>query len=153
MMNKPQLPVNEMNDLNITLTNISIHSNYILNSTAEQTDLLTFVENYPINLPNFSRRSPRPRLRSRQKGRVSRNEQIRQHNRTTKRAARTRFVAARINSRKEGHVQLLEAIRRCRLSKPGRLEAASKIGVFAVNGGKPIDSKSKKDTVGGRSLV
>ena len=67
-------------------------------------------------------------------------DQIRQHNRTRERAAKTR--------RKEGHNQLLEALRRCRLSRPGKVHTAAKIGVFTVNGGKPILSKSKKDIVG-----
>ena len=75
-------------------------------------------------------------------------DQIRQRNRTHKRAAKTRFVAARTTSRKEGHNQLLEAMRRCRLTRPGKDNTAAKIGVFAVNGGKPILSKSKKDIVG-----
>ena len=35
-----------------------------------------------------------------------------------------------------------------RLSKPGKLNTAAKIGVFAVNGGRPILSKTKKDIVG-----
>ena len=35
-----------------------------------------------------------------------------------------------------------------RLSKPGKLNTAAKIGVFAVNGGRPILSKSEKDIVG-----
>ena len=81
-------------------------------------------------------------------GRVSRIDQIRQHDKTRERAARTRFVAARINSWKEGHAQLLEAMRRSRLSKPGKLHTAKKIGVFAVNGGKPILLKSRKYIVG-----
>ena len=70
------------------------------------------------------------------------------HNRTRERAAKTRFVAARSNSRKEGHGQLLEAMRRCRLSKPGKINTAAQIGIFAVNGCKPILSKSMKDIVG-----
>ena len=87
-------------------------------------------------------------MRSRQLGRISPLDQIRQHNRPRERAAKTRFVAARTISRKEGHNQLLEAMRRCRLSKPGKIHTAAKIGVFAVNGGKPILLKSKKDIVG-----
>ena len=140
-----------MNDSNNILSNVSNHSNTILNSTAEQTDLLTFVENFPINSPLVRKllsSKPSPPLQSRQIGRVSGIDQIRQHNSTRERGARTRLVAARINSRKEVHAQLLEAMRRCRLSKPGRLQAASKLGVFAVNGGKPVLSISKKDIVG-----
>ena len=75
------------NDPNSNLTH-SIDSQTILNSTAEQTDLLTFVENFSLNSPNFRRPSPRSPMRSRQLGRVSRN------NRTRERAAKTR---------KEGH--------------------------------------------------
>ena len=52
------------NDLNSTLTH-PIDSQTILNSTAEQTDLYTFVENLPLNSPNFKRPSPRPPMRSR----------------------------------------------------------------------------------------
>ena len=89
-----------------------------------------------------------PISRSRQLGQISRIYQIHQLNRTRERAAKTRFVAARTNSRKEGHDQLLEAMRRCHLSKPWKLNTTAKIGVFAVNGGKPILSKSKKDIVG-----
>ena len=119
MMSQPQAPDTETNDRNNTITNVSLHhSNTILNSMDEQTDLLTFVENFPINLPNFSRPSPRSPLRSRQIVRVFRIDQICQHNRTRERAARTRFVAARINSRKEGHAQLLKAMRG---SKPGKI--------------------------------
>ena len=123
-------------------------SQQLLNSAAEQTDLLSFVENFPLSSPNFRRPSPRPTLKSRQVGQISRLDQVRQHNRTRERAAKTRFVAARTVSRKEGHSQLLEAIRRCRLSRPGKIHTAAKVGVFAVNGGKPILSKSKKEIVG-----
>ena len=125
-----------------------LDSQTILNSTAEQNDLLTFVENFSLNSPNFRRPSPRPPMRSRQLGGISRLDQIRQHNRTRVRAARTRFVAARTVSRKEGHNQLLEALRRCRLSKRGKIHTAAKVEVFAVNSGKPIISKSKKEIVG-----
>ena len=94
-------PPNTENDPNNTITNVSINSNTILNSTAEQTDLLTFVENFSLNSLNFSRPSCRLPLRSRQMGRMSRTDQNRQHNRTRERAARTQFVAAWINSQKE----------------------------------------------------
>ena len=56
-LNNTEQPDIEMNDLN---TNVSKNSNTILNSTADQTDLLTFVKTFPINSPNFSRPSPRP---------------------------------------------------------------------------------------------
>ena len=39
-------------------------------------------------------------------------------------------------------------MRRCRLSKPGKVNTAAKIGVLAVNGCKPILSSSKKEIVG-----
>ena len=87
-------------------------------------------------------------MRSRQVGQISRLDQVRQHNQTRERAAKTRFVAARTVSREEGHSQLLEAMRRCRLSPPGKIHNAAKVEVFAVNGGKPILSKSKKEIVG-----
>ena len=38
--------------------------------------------------------------------------------------------------------------RRCRLSKPGKVNTAAKIENFAVNGGKPLLSSSKKEIVG-----
>ena len=133
--------------LNSTLTHPN-DSQITLNSTAEQTDLLAFVENFPLNSPNFRRPRPRPPLRSRQLGQISRMDQIRQHNRTRERAVKTRFVGARITSRKEGHNQPLESMRRCCLTRPGKVNTAAKIGVFAVNGGKPILSKSKKEIVG-----
>ena len=79
---------------------------------------------------------------------MSRIDQIHQHNRTRERAARTRFVAAWINSRKERNVQLLAALRRCRLSKPAKAQTSAKRRALAVNGGKPILSKSRKDIVG-----
>ena len=79
---------------------------------------------------------------------MSRIDQIHQHNRTRERAARTRFVAAWINSRKERNVQLLAALRRCRLSKPAKAQTSAKSRAIAVNGGKPIHSKSKTDIVG-----
>ena len=75
-------PPHTENDPNNIITKVTINSNTILNSTAEQTDLLTFVENFPLNSPNFSRPSPCPPLRSRQMGRVSRIDQIRQYSRT-----------------------------------------------------------------------
>ena len=141
---EPNLPPNitqilTKNDLNSTLTH-PIDSQTILNSTAEQTGLLTFVENFPLGSPNFRRPSPRPPMRSRQLDRSSRMDQIRQHNRIRERATKTRFVPART-------VQLLEAMRRCRLIRPQKVNTAAKIGVFAANGGKPILSKSKKDIV------
>ena len=120
----------------------------LLNSTAEQTDLLSFVENFPLSSPNFRRPRPRPTMRSRQVGQISRLDQVRQHNRTRERAAKTRFVAARTVSRKEGHSQLLEAMRRYRLSQPEKFHTAAKVGVIAVNGGKSILSKSKNEIVG-----
>ena len=86
-----------------------------LQSTAEQAGLQTFVEIFPVGSPNFRRPSPRPNIRSRQLTRLSRLDQIRQHNRTRERAAKTRFVATRTSTRKDGHSQLLEAMRRCRL--------------------------------------
>ena len=52
------------NDPNSTLTH-SIDSQTILNSLAEQTDLLTFVEKFPLSSPNFRRPNPRPPMRSR----------------------------------------------------------------------------------------
>ena len=82
------------NDLNSTLTH-PIDSQTILNSTAEQTDLLTFVENFPLSSLIFRRPKTRPPMRSRQLGRISKMDQIRQHNRNRERAA------ARTNSRKE----------------------------------------------------
>ena len=150
IMNQPPDTENGLNgnDPNSTLTNVSIDSQTILNSTAEQNGLLTFVENFPLNSQNFRRPSPRPPIRFRQLGQISRIDQIRQQNRTRKQAAKTLFVAARTNSRKEGHAQLLEAMRRCLLSKFWKLTTTTKIGIFAVNGGKPILSKSKKDIVG-----
>ena len=54
----------------------------ILHSTAEQADLQTFVESFPINSPNFRRPSPRPPVRSGQLNRMSRLDQIRQRNLT-----------------------------------------------------------------------
>ena len=39
-------------------------------------------------------------------------------------------------------------MRQCRLSKPGKANAAARIGVLAVNGGKLFFSTSKKITVG-----
>ena len=40
-------------------------------------------------------------------------------------------------------------MRRCRLSRPGKIHTAAKVGVtFAVNGGKPILSKYKNEIVG-----
>ena len=133
-------------DLNSTLTQLD--SQTLLNSTAEQADLLTFVETFPFNSPKFRRPSPRPPMRFRQLSRISRLDQIRQNNRTRERAAKTRFVATRTTSRKDGHTQLLEAMRRCRLSKPGNANTAARIGVLAVNGGKPLLSTSKKEIVG-----
>ena len=133
-------------DLNSTLTQLD--SQTLLNSTAEQADLLTFVETFPLNSPKFRRPSPRPPMRFRQLSRISRLDQIHQHNRTRERAAKTRFVATRTTSRKDGHTQLLEAMRRCRLSKPGNANTAARIGVLAVNGGKPLLSTSKKEIVG-----
>ena len=38
-------------------------------------------------------------------------------------------------------------MRRCRLTKPVKVNTAAKKGVFAANGGQPILSKSKKDIV------
>ena len=107
-----------------------------------------FVETFPLNSPNFRRTSLRPPMRSRQQSRISRLEQKRQRNRTRERAAKTRFVATRTTSRKDGHTQLLETITGCRLSKPGKGNTAARIGVLAVNGGKPLLSTSKKELVG-----
>ena len=135
-----------MNDMNTTI--VSINSNTILYSTAEQTDILSFVETFLVNSPNFSRPCPRTPLRSRQLGRVSRIDQLRKHNRIRERAAKTRFVAARTNTRKAGHAQLLEALRIYRLSKPAEGQAIAKLGVLDINGGKPLLSKTRKDIVG-----
>ena len=107
----------------------------LLQPNTEQAELQTFVETFPVSSPNFRRPSPRPQLRSRQMNRMSRIDQIRQRNRTRERAAKTRFVATRTTTRKDSHSQLLEAMRRCRPSKPGRNNLAEKIGVLAVNGG------------------
>ena len=119
----------------------------LLQPNTEQAELQAFVEIFPVSSPNFRRPSPRPQLRSRQINRMSRIDQIRQRNRTRERAAKTRFVATRTTTRKDSHSQLLEAMRRCRLSKPGRNNMAEKIGIIAVNGGKPLLSSSKKEIV------
>ena len=78
------------NDPNSTLTNVSIDSHTILNSTAEQTDLLTFVENFPLHSLNLRRPSSRHPIRSRQL--ISRIDQICQDNRTRERAAKAREI-------------------------------------------------------------
>ena len=87
-------------------------------------------------------------MRSRQLSQISRLDQIRHRSQTRERAAKTRFVATRTTTRKDGHTQLLEAMRRCRLSKPGKVNTAARFGVLAVNGGKPLLSSSKKKIVG-----
>ena len=119
-----------------------------LQPNTEQTELQTFVETFPVSSPNFRRPSPRPQLRSRQINRMSRIDQIRQRNRTRERAAKTRFVATRTTTRKDSHSQLLEAMRRRRLSKPGQKNFAEKTGILAINGSKPLLSSSKKEIVG-----
>ena len=58
-----------------------------LQSTAERAGLQTFVETFPVSSPNFRRPSPSPNIRSRQLTRLSRLDQIRQHNGTRERAA------------------------------------------------------------------
>ena len=45
-----------------------------------------------MNSPNFRRPSMRPPMKSRQLRRISRSDQIRQHNRTRERAAKTRLL-------------------------------------------------------------
>ena len=151
VMNQPPGTNQTTTDLNSTLTQPD--SQTILNSTAEQANLLTFVESFLLSSPNFRRPSPRPLIRSRQLNRISRLDQIRQKNPTRERAAKTRFVATRTTTRKDGHTRLLEAMRRCRLSKPGKVNTAGKNGVLAVNGGKPLLSSSKKEIVGLLGLV
>ena len=106
------------------------------------------MESFPISSPNFCRPSPRPLIRSRQLNRISQLDEIRQGNGTRERAAKTRYAATRTTVRKDGHTQLLEAMRRCRLTKPGKINTAAKIGVLVVNGGKPLLSSSKKEIVG-----
>ena len=39
-------------------------------------------------------------------------------------------------------------MRRCRWSKPGKVNTAAKISVLTVNGGKPLLSSSEKEIVG-----
>ena len=145
-MTTPQNNNQTRTDSNTTITQPD--SMTILKSTAEQAELQTFVETFPVSSPNFRRPSPRLQIRSRQLNRMSRLDQIRQRNRTRERAAKTRFVATRTTTRKDGHTQLLEAMRRCRLSKPGKVNMAAKIGVLAVIGGKPLLSSTKKEIVG-----
>ena len=135
-MTTPQNNNQTPTDSNTTITQRD--SVTILQSAAEQAALQTFLETFPVSSPNFRRPSPRPQIRSRQLNRMTRLDQIRQRNRTRERAAKTRFVATRTTTRKDGQTQLLEAMRRCRLSKPGKINMAAKIGVFAVNGGKPL---------------
>ena len=67
-------------DLNATISQLGPQT--ILNSTAEQADLLTFVESFPISSPSFRRPSPRSPIRSLQLNRISRLDQVRQRNRT-----------------------------------------------------------------------
>ena len=119
-----------------------------LQPDTKQAELQTFVETFPVSSPNFRRPSPRPQLRFRQINRMCQIDQIRQRNRTRERAAKTRYIATRTTTRKDSHSQLLEAMRRCRLSKPGRKNIAEKTGILAINGGKPILSSSKKEFVG-----
>ena len=145
-MTTPQNDNPTTTDSNTTFTQPD--SMTILHSTAEQADFQKFVESFPINSPSFRRPSPRPQIRSRQLNRMSRLDQIRQRNRTRERAAKTRFDATRNTTRKDGHSQLLEAMRRCRLSRPGKVNTAAKFGVLAVNGGKPLLSSSRKNIVG-----
>ena len=145
-MTTPTIKNQTHTDSNTTITQPD--SMTILQSTAEQAGLQKFVETFPVSSHNFRRPSPRPQIRSRQLTRLSRLDQIRQRNRTRERAAKTRFVATRTATRKDGHSQLLKAMRRCQLSKPGRNNLAAKIGVLAVNEGKPLLSSSKKEIVG-----
>ena len=126
VMNQPPGTNQTTFDLNSTLT--PQDSQDLLNSTAEQADLLTFVESFPLNFPNFRRPSPRPPMRSRQLSQISRLDQIRQQNQTREQVSKTRFVAARTTTRKDGHSQLLETMRRCRLSKPGKVNTAARLG-------------------------
>ena len=126
VMNQPPGTNQTTFDLNSTLTQHD--SQDLLNSTAEQADLLTFVESFPLNFPNFRRPSPRPPMRSRQLSQISRLDQIRQQNQTREQVSKTRFVAARTTTRKDGHSQLLETMRRCRLSKPGKVNTAARLG-------------------------
>ena len=145
-MTTPTINNQTHTDLNTNITQPD--SMTILQSTAEQAGLQTFVETSPVSSPNFRRPSPRPHIRSRQLTRLSGLDQIRQRNGTRERAAKTRFVATRTDTRKDGHSKLLEAMRRCRLSKSGKNNMAAKIGVLAVNGGKHLLSSSKKEIVG-----
>ena len=65
-MNQPPGTENGLtgNVPNSTVMNVSIDSHTKLSSTAEKTDLLNFVENFPLNSPNFRRPSPRPPIRT-----------------------------------------------------------------------------------------
>ena len=143
VMSQPPGTNQTTTDLNSTPTQHD--SQTLVNSTAEKADLLTFVESFPLNSPNFRRPSPGPPMRFRQLSRISRLHQIRQRYRTRERATKTRFVAAGTKTRKDSHSQLLEAMRRCRLSKPGKNNTAARIGVLAVNGGKPPLPSSKNE--------
>ena len=145
-MTTPTINNQTHTDLNTTITQPD--SMTILQSTVEQAGLQTFVEIFPVSSPNFRRPSPRPHIRSRQLTRLFRLDQIRQRNRTREQVAKTRFVATRTATKKDGHSQLLESMGRCRLSNPGRDNMAANIGVLAVNGGKPLLSSSKKEIVG-----
>ena len=121
-MTTPQNDNQTSTDLNTTITQPD--SMTILQSTAEQAELQMFEETFPVSSPNFLRPSPRPQIRSRQLTRMSRLDQIRHQNRTREPSAKTRYVATRTTTRKDGHRQLLESRRQCRLSKPGRVNVS-----------------------------
>ena len=142
-MNQPP-GINQTTTTDYKSTLNQLDSQTLLNPTAE---LQTFVESFPLN-------SKLPSTQSASAHEISTVEpnltldQIRQRNRTRERAVKTLVSATRTTTRKDGHTQLLEAIRRCRLSKPGKVNTAARIGLLAVNGGKPLPFSSKKEIVG-----
>ena len=120
----------------------------VLQPTTEQAELQTFVETFPVSSPNFRRPSLRPQIGSRQLNRMSGLDQIRQRNRIRERAAKIRFVATRTTTKKEWPFATARGNEEMSPVNTRKNNMAAKIGVLAVNGGKPLLSSSKKEILG-----
>ena len=122
--------------LNSTLNNSNTSTNTIdfANNTIEQSNLFTFVENFPFSSPNFRTTSQqRPGLSTvRPRGCPSRIDQICTQNLARLRHSRERFVVTRGQTTQKALTQFLDKCQRQRQTRQARQGEILRMGLMPL---------------------
>ena len=134
----------------LNISNTSTNTMDLANHTIEQSNLLTFVENFSTTSPNFHTSSQqRPGLSTvRPRDHPSRIDQIRTRNLARLRHSRERFVVTRGQTTQKALTHFLDKCRRQRQTRQARQGEILRMGVNAINNHKPLVTKDKKKVVG-----